>query len=110
MSFTLLQLANRVLVKLKIVGLGQSPEAEDTAEVEAVIPAVFAYLEAKRVYTVSDTAAIDDSAFEWLADCVGFFYASDLAGGIPTLQTAEFMLKAIGSTEPTYQPMTAEHY
>jgi hypothetical protein len=41
---------------------------------------VFAYLEAKRVYTVSDTSAIDDGAFEWLADCVGFFYASDLAG------------------------------
>jgi flavin-binding protein dodecin len=110
MSFTLLQLANRTLVKLGIVGIGQSPEAEDTAAVEAVAPAVFSYLEAKRVYTVSDTDAIDDGAFEWLVDCVGFFYAADLAGGIQTLQTAEFMLKAIGSTEPTYQPMTAEHF
>lgn len=112
MSYTRLQLANRALVKMQVVPTGNSPEAEDTTKVDDIIDAVSAHLEAADIYSIADIEAIDDAAFEWLADFLAYVASPDF--GLPMDETkrqrAEFMLKLIGAAGPTYQTMTAEHF
>lgn len=112
MSYTRLQLANRALVKMTVVPTGGSPEAEDTSKVDDIIDAVSAHLEAAQIYSIADIEAIDDAAFEWIADYLAYVAAPDF--GLPMdeakRQRAEFMLKLITSSGPTYQPMTAEYF
>lgn len=114
MSYTRLQLANRALVKLAVVGTGQSPEAEDTEKIDDIIDAMAAFLAAgpNPIYTIADTNDIDDEAFEWLAEYLAYMAAPDFGKPIDdTLrQRAEFMLRLINSSGPTYQRMTAEHF
>lgn len=112
MSFTRLQLANRALVKMTVVGTGQSPEAEDTAKVDDIIDAMSAHLEAAQIFSISDIEAIDDSAFEWIADYLAYMAAPDF--GLPVdevkRQRAEYMLKLIGANGPTRQPMAVDYF
>jgi hypothetical protein len=112
MPLTRTNLANRVLNKLMVVGSGQSPNAEDTQKVDDSIDSFADFLSAADIYTISDLADIDSAAFEWLADYLAFIMAPDF--GVPQDDTkrdrADFMLKLITSTRPTYQVAAAEHF
>jgi hypothetical protein len=114
MSYTRLQLANRALEKLTVVGTGQSPEAEDTAKINAIIPAMSAFLESTvpPIYSIADLAEIDDAAFEWLAEYLAYMGATDFGKPMDEAQRqrAEFMLRLITSSGPSYQVMTAEYF
>lgn len=112
MSKTRLQLANRALEKLLIVGSGQSPDSEDTQKADGVIDSFAEYISEADVYTISDLSAIDDAPFEWLALYLAYFIAPDF--GLPQndamRQLAEQRLEMITSTRPTYEVMTSEHF
>jgi hypothetical protein len=112
MSYTRVMLANRALSKLLVVGAGQTAESEDVAQVDAIIPAVVAHLASAQIYNVSDLADIDEAAFEWVADFLAYMAAPDFGMPIDDTkrQRAEFMLKLISATGPTYQAQTAEHF
>lgn len=114
MSKTRTQLANRALEKLRIVGLGNSPEAEDTEQVDGVIDAFSEFLTSTvpPIYTIADLSEIEDSAFEWLADYLAYFVAPDFQkpqdDGIR--QRAEYMLRRLTTAGPTYEVLRAEYF
>lgn len=54
----------RVLNELGAVGAGQTPDAEDVADIDARIESAFAELSGRRVYYVQNAEAIADEAFE----------------------------------------------
>lgn len=112
MPKTRLQLANRALEKLAIVGSGQSPAAEDTLKADGVINAFAEYISGVGIYTISDFAAIEDAAFEWLALYLAYFVAPDF--GLPQndaiRQSAEFHLRRLQSVEPTREPLVVEYF
>lgn len=112
MSYTRLQLANRALVKLQVVGAGQSPEADDTAKANDVIPAFKADLEARDIYSIPDLDEIEDAAFEWLADLLAYFIAPDFS--MPRdegkRQIAEAMMKRQMASGPSYEPLAVNYF
>lgn len=112
MSYTRLQLANRALVKLAVVGTGQSPEAEDTAKIDDIIDAVAADLEAREIYSIPDLDEIEDGAFEWVADMLAYMAAPDFGAPIDETkrQRAEYMLIRQQSTKPTFQPLAVDYF
>lgn len=112
MPKTRLELANRSLFKLGIVGVGQSPEAEDTQAINGIIENALGDLEARRIFSVADLDAIDDAPFEWLADYLAYIFAPDK--GIPrddeVRKRAEYMLRMQSSTDPTFQALTVDYF
>lgn len=111
MSKTRLQLANRALDKLRIVGIGQSPEAEDTEKVNNVIDSFVEWL-ANDIYTIADVEEIDEAPFEWIADLLAWFCAPDFfkPRDLAAKALAEMELQKITATRPTYERMTAEYF
>lgn len=114
MSKTRTQLANRALEKLRVVGLGQSPEAEDTETVDGVIDSFAEFLTSTTppIYTIADLSDIEESAFEWLADYLAYFVAQDFQkvqdDGIR--QRAEYMLRRLTTSGPTFETLRAEYF
>lgn len=112
MAKTRSDLARRSLEKLLVVGSGNPPEPEDMEQVDGVIDAVVADLDARAIFTVQDLADIDIRAFEWLADCLAVMVASDF-GQTPDeakRQKAENMLITISSTRPSKAIVTGEYF
>lgn len=111
MSKTRNQLANRALAKLLADNHG-SPAAEDTETVDAVIDAMSETLSSQHIYTIPDLEEIDEDAFEWLAEYLAYLVSPDF--GQPRDETkrqlAEFMLKQVTASLPTYERMTAEYF
>jgi hypothetical protein len=112
MAKTRIDLANRALVKLGVFGSGQSPDAEDTETVDGVFESMSETLSAQSVYDIVDEDDIELAAFEWLADYLAYLVAPDF--GKPTddglRQRAEFMLRRITASRPTYQVVKAEYF
>lgn len=114
MSKTRTQLANRTLEKLRVVGLGQSPEAEDTLKVDGVIDSFAEFLTSTTppIYTIADLAEIEESAFEWLADYLAFMCATDFNkqqdDGVR--QRAEYMLRRLTTAGPTYEELRGTYF
>jgi hypothetical protein len=112
MARTSTHLANKALSKLKKVGLGQSPDAEDTAKMLEAYPSLVATLSSEDIYTIADSADIADDAFEWLALYLAYIAAPDFSepqdDGMRTV--AEYHLKLIQAAKPTYEVMKAEHF
>lgn len=112
MAKTRTHLANRALEKLLVVGTGQSPESDDTTKVDDVFDQFNAYISGIDLYTIVDDQDIDLAAFEPLADYLAWFCASDFGkvqdDGIR--QRAEFMLKSLTGTRPSYEPLEAEYF
>jgi hypothetical protein len=67
-TYTRTMLANEALDILQRNGLGQSPEAEDTAKVDAKIDALVAELESRQVVSVPDLEDIEAAHFNPLAE------------------------------------------
>lgn len=112
MSKTRTQLANRALEKLLLVGSGESPASEDTAKADGVIDSFAAFISGTGLYTISDLAAIEDDAFEWLALYLAYLIAPDF--GLPQndamRQMAEYNITLLTSTDPTREPVTVDYF
>ena len=112
MAKTSTNLSNRALEKLLVVGLGQSPDAEDTAKALDKYEGFKAAIEVEEVYTIADDTDIDIAAYEWLALYFAYFLANDF--GKPQddamRQAAEYHLKLQTSKKPTYQVAAADHF
>lgn len=112
MSKTREQLANRALDKLRIVGLGQSPEAEDTEKMDGIIDSFDAWVSSVHIYTIADIDEIEEDAFEWLADLLAWFGAPDFSKTREDAMkmTAERELNRITASRPTYQVLETEYF
>jgi hypothetical protein len=112
MAKTSTDLANRALAKGFMVGLGQSPEAEDTQKVLDMYEAFKAFVEAANIYTIADDTDIDLAAYEWLAGLLWYFVATEF--GKPAEDglrlAAEYHLRRIQASQPTYERQTAEYF
>jgi hypothetical protein len=105
-------LARRALEKLLVVGSGNPPEPEDIEQVDGVIDAVVADLDARHVFTVQDLTDIDIRAFEWIADCLAVMVASDF-GQTPDeakRMKAENMLITISATRPSKEAAMVDYF
>ena len=104
--------ANGALSKLGMVGLGQSPDAEDTAKALLKFEAFKNSLQAEDIYTIADDDDIDIAAFEWLVLYGAYFLATDfMKPQDDTMrQAAEYHLKLQTSKKPTYQVAAADHF
>ena len=67
-TYTRIMLANKALEVLLLVGLGDSPQAEDTEKVDSYIDAYLAELEARGVVSIPDDDDIDPAFFASLAE------------------------------------------
>src|SRR5687768_12176339 len=110
---TATHLANKALTKLQSDGgLGQAPDAEDTAKMLLVVPSLVATLEAEDIYSVADQDDIEASAFEWLALYLAYLAATDFAkpqdDGMRT--TAEYHLRRITAGKATKEVLKAEYF
>jgi hypothetical protein len=105
-------LVARALVKLTVVGSGQSPDAEDAASIDAAIDGILNDLAARDVVEVPDDDAIPSEWFEDLAEIVAQCCARDF--GRPKDQAeidhAERALIKKGTSGPTYQHQTTEYF
>jgi hypothetical protein len=112
MAKTSEQLATRALGKLLVFGSGQSPDSEDQQAAEAVIPAVFADLEDRGIFTVQDVDDIQLSAFEWLAEVLAMALATDFGQtmDVGRRQFAESQLIRIVSSRPSKEPLAVDHF
>ena len=109
---TRVELVTRAAEKLQVIGTGQSLEDEDEDKIDAIVPALFAELSARDVYSVDDDDEIELSAFEWLAELLADLAAPDF--GLPRdpnkLLFAESRLKSITASRATYEPMKSVYY
>ena len=112
MAKTRSDLARRALEKLLVVGSGNPPEAEDIEQVDGVIDAVVADLDARFVFTVQDLADIELRAFEWLADCLAVMVATDFGQQPDEAKRtkAESMLITMSATRPNKASVTGEYF
>jgi hypothetical protein len=105
-------LVARALVKLTVVGSGQSPDAEDAASIDAAIDGILNDLAARDVVEVPDDDAIPSEWFEDLAEIVAQSCARDF--GRPKdqaeIERAERALVKKGTPGPTYQRQTTEYF
>lgn len=112
MAKTRTHLANRALDKLLLVGSGQSPDPEDTQKADGVFDDFAEFISNVGVYTISDPDDIDSAAFEWLALYLAYFIAPDF--GKPQddamRQLAEYQLRRINSSAPTYKVLRQEYF
>lgn len=112
MAKTRTHLANRALEKLMVVGTGQDPESDDTTKVDDVFDQFSAYISGIDLYTIADDQDIDLAAFEPLALYLAWFVASDF-GKVQDdsiRQLAEFMLKSLTMSPPTYEPLAVDSF
>ncbi len=112
MAKTSTHLANRALEKLQMVGLGQSPDAEDTQKALSAYESFAEFISTIDVYTISDATDIDLAAFEPLAMYFAYFIANDFRKPQDENMrlAAENLFDRLRATKPTYEPQTAEYF
>ena len=112
MAKTSTHLANAALQKLQMAGLGQSPDAEDTAKALEKYEAFAAYLSEAEIYEIADEKDIDLSAFEWLVLYFAYFIASDFSKPQDDAmrQSAEFHLTRMQASKPTKERLVVEYF
>lgn len=112
MAKTSTHLANRALDKLQMVGLGQSPDAEDTAKALAAYEAFAEFISGIDVYTISDPDDIDLAAFEPLAGYFAYFIANDFAKPQDENMraAAEYNLRRLTAGKSTGEVLKAEYF
>jgi hypothetical protein len=106
------ELIARALTKLKVIGSGQSPDAEDRASVAAAIDGVLADLRARDVANVADVEAIPTEWFESLADLLAQAVADDFGAerDADRIAAAEAALRRKAAVAPTYQVQRAQYF
>jgi hypothetical protein len=105
-------LANRALDKLLVVGLGQSPDDEDTAKALDKYEAFREFISSIDVFSIADDDDIDLAAFEWLATYFAYFLANDF--GKPQEDgmrvAAEYNLRRITAGKPSGEVLRSEYF
>jgi hypothetical protein len=106
------QLVTRALVKLTVIGSGQSPDSEDTATVDDAVDGVLADLSARGVIDVPDDDAIPTEWFEDLATLLAQAVANDFGKEADPVkvQRAEMALIKKTVPGPTYQTQRGEYF
>lgn len=98
------ELVTRAAQKAQLIASGQSLEAEDQQLIDASVDAVLVDLAVRNVVYVPNDEEIDLAVFEWIADILSDAIAPDF--GKPRdadkVQTAEFRLKQVLMSGPTY--------
>lgn len=112
MPLTRINLANRALDKLFMVGSGQSPDPEDTLKVDGVIDSFAEFLSMTEVYTIADFEDIDVAAYEPLAMYLAWFCASDFKKPQDENMraAAERMLTLLTATRPSREMLTVDYF
>lgn len=104
--------ANAVLQKLLVVGLGQSPDAEDTAKALEQYEPFKEFIASIDVYTIADDDDIDIAAFSWLVLYGAYFCATDF--GKPQEDgmrvAAEYNLRRVNAKKSTGEVLKAEYF
>lgn len=112
MPNTSTDLANEALDKLGMIGIGQSPEAEDTEKVLLAYPRFKANLEAQGIFSIANDNDIDDAAFNWLAEYLAYVVSGKFQK--PTdegrRQAAEYHLTRISSSRPTREKLVVDYF
>ena len=106
------ELIARALTKLKVIGSGQSPDAEDQATVAGAVDGVLADLRARDVVDVADVEAVPAAWFESLADILAQAVADDFGAerDANRIAAAEAALRRKIATGPTYERQRAEYF
>lgn len=112
MTKTRIELINRAASKLMIKAAGQSLEDEDSEVIDAAIDAVLADLSTRGVVSVQDVNAIELDVFEWIAEIVADFCATDFGQerDPQKVEYCEAKLFAVGMALPTYEPLRPEYF
>lgn len=112
MAKTRANLADRALQKLLVVGSGQPVDSEDRETADNAIDSVFADLEGREIYSVSDEDDIDLAAFEWLAlilaDTISTEFGQQIDPG--KREYAENKLRRLTASGPSYEVMKLDYY
>jgi hypothetical protein len=108
MPKTRAELVNRALSNLGALPAGQTANAEEYSQVDALVTPVLESLSARDIYYVPDEAAIADEAFIELGHCLAWACAPEFGlhndAALSALsQRAEALLKVIQSESPTYK-------
>ena len=106
------ELIARALAKLKVIGSGQSPDAEDRATIAAAVDGVLADLRARDVANVADVEAIPAEWFESLADIMAQAVADDFGAerAADRIAAAEAALRKKTAASPTYQVQRTQYF
>lgn len=101
-TYTRTMLANEALVLLQKVGLGQSPDAEDTAKVDEKIDAVLDELSERNIVTIPDPDDIRAAYFNPLAELLANECAPNFGGqkSMAIKEQAEDRLKTMVNNAP----------
>lgn len=112
MAKTRVQLVNRALEKLLVVGAGQTADSEDVAKVDAIVDSVLEALSDDEIFTVPDVDDIQESAFEWIADVLAVASASDfgMQTDIARREYAEKRLLRLTASRPTREPLVVDYF
>ena len=109
---TRLELVNRALGRLGIVGAGQTASAEDLEVVDGLVDFVILDLAVRQVYAVSNDEEIPTEASEYIAALLAQAAAADFQK--PTnpqiIEWAEAKLRKLGAEHPTYEHQYAKYY
>lgn len=115
MTKTRAELVTRALLKLEVIGEGQSPSAGESEKADSVVDGLIASLRSRDIVDVEDVEEIPIEWFEQLADCLAYASGSDFGRGGDTVllgkkQMAESELRVMTSGGPTYEVMRAEYF
>lgn len=109
MSKTAAQLATRVLERLKVVGAGETPSADDSSTVQNYYAGTFGEIEVEGL-TYWDQDDIPDEAFQALSDFIAGRIAPDFGVSRPDLEASgRDRLQRLSSQGPTGRIVTAEY-
>lgn len=112
MSKTKLELINRALVELGVIGAGQTAAAEDVALVDGDIDPVMSDLATRNIWVWGDPDEYDDDAFIHLAKILAFSVARAF-GATPDENTrlnAETRLRLLDRPVLSGQNQSVEYY
>jgi len=112
MAKTRINLVNRALEKLLVVGAGQTADSEDFEKVDAIVDSVLEGLSGDGVFSVADEDDIEESAFEWIADVLAVASASDFGQSTDYARReyAEKRLTKLTATRPSKERLVVEYF
>ena len=106
------ELIARALVKLLVIGAGQSPDAEDVACVNLAVDGVLADLAARGVADVADADDIPIAWFENLAEILAQSVAADFGAlrDDGRIALAEMALRRKNASSATSEAQRVEYF
>jgi hypothetical protein len=112
MAKTRVNLVNRALEKLLVVGAGQTADSEDVEKVNDAVTAVLEGLSDDQIFTVADEDDIQESAFEWIAEVLAMAVAPDFGqpADIQRREYAEKRLMRLTASRPSKEPTVVDYF